>query len=150
MSSIINKSIVKVFRHLVVLTALLMSTSSGAEQFAIVVNANNNEAIEISDVERIYLGKKGAADSRFEGKPIHLPRDNRLFKAFSKKVLGKTPSQLRAYWAKRIFTGKGRPPDTVSSQSELVEILTNNLNAIGYMNMTKVSPQLRIITTVDF
>ena len=127
-----------------------MSTSSAAEQFAIVINANNNEAIEISDVERIYLGKKGAADSRFEGKPIHLPRNNRLFKAFAKTVLGKTPPQLRAYWAKRIFTGKGRPPDTVPSQSALVKVLTDNINAIGYIELAKVSPQLRVIATVDF
>ena len=44
-----------------------------------------------------------------------------------------------------IFTGRGMPPREVSSDREMVMLVGSNRNFIGYVDETKVSPQLKVV-----
>lgn len=52
-----------------------------------------------------------------ESSPINTPfdRDDFVLKGhFYRQVAGMSLNRLRAYWAKKVFTGRGRPPRVIS------------------------------------
>jgi hypothetical protein len=60
-------------------------------------------------------------------------------------MTGKSPEQLRAYWAKVLFTGRGQPPPIASSSAELKKLLLTNPLAIGYLDATQVDDSVRVL-----
>jgi ABC-type phosphate transport system substrate-binding protein len=64
---------------------------------------------------------------------------------FYAKVVGKTAAQIKAYWSKIIFTGRGQPPPTVSSSAEVKERLVENPAAIGYIDASMVDDSVRVV-----
>ncbi|MBI5040110.1 MAG: hypothetical protein HZB57_02570 [Gammaproteobacteria bacterium] len=57
--------------------------------------------------------------------------DDSLRAQFYQSVAGMSPHRLRAYWAKRVFTGRGRPPESLDANQAAV-ILSHNPAAITY------------------
>ncbi len=74
-----------------------------------VTAADNTEQLNLDDVARIFLGKVTRYPSGEEVEPLNMDPSDPSFTKFARVVLNKTPSQLKAYWAKRIFTGKANP-----------------------------------------
>jgi ABC-type phosphate transport system substrate-binding protein len=64
---------------------------------------------------------------------------------FYAQVAGKTPAQLKAYWSKIIFTGRGQPPPTVSSAAEMKKRISENPAAIGYLDSSMVDDSVRVV-----
>lgn len=62
--------------------------------------------------------------------------------------LGISPTVYRAHWAKRIFTGRGRPPPTVSS-GELAGTLERQRNVIFYVEAAERPAKTRVVATVE-
>lgn len=72
-----------------------------------------------------------------EGSPV---RDE-----FYLRVTGKSPSQLKAFWSKLIFTGRGRPPKTVTDSTEVLKYLRDNPAVIGYVDRKYADSSVRIL-----
>jgi len=56
-----------------------------------------------------------------------------------------SPPQVKAFWSKIIFTGRGQPPKTVASSLEAKKLLVANLNAISYIDQSLVDATLRVV-----
>jgi ABC-type phosphate transport system substrate-binding protein len=54
-------------------------------------------------------------------------------------------AQIKAYWSKIIFTGRGQPPKTVSSSAEVKKRLLENPAAIGYIEDKMVDDSVRVL-----
>ena len=67
---------------------------------------------------------------------------------FYKKVLEKEPSQVQAIWAKIVFTGKGKPPKEYKSSAEVKKAISENVNAIGYIEKSAVDDSVKVIATI--
>ena len=61
------------------------------------------------------------------------------------KLAGRSPAQVKAFWAKLIFTGRGRPPAVVSDREELIDRLIADPNAIGYIDSSYVDDRVKIV-----
>ncbi len=70
-----------------------------------------------------------------------------VHKEFAKKVLGKSSSQLKAYWAKLVFTGKGTPPKQINSDAEMIKLVAANPNLIGFVNAASVDDSVKVAAT---
>ena len=111
----------------------------------IVVHAANSGDISKSDVKKIYLGKKGAFNNGTPATPITLPEGNEQRGNFNKSILGKSPSQYVAYWAKMVFTGNANPPKEVASMKEMKDAIAADPGAIGFIDESMVDDSLRVI-----
>lgn len=100
----------------------------------VVVHPKNDVALNKSDIVDIFLGKKREFKSGVSVTPLSLNEDSETTGYFVKNVLGKTPAQLKSYWARIIFTGQGEPPLVVENEEKMVEIISSNPNAIGFVN----------------
>ncbi len=68
---------------------------------------------------------------------------------FYKKVVKKDASQLNAYWARLIFTGKGQPPKTVLDDDEVLEFISTTPNSLGYISQDAVDDNVKVLFIVD-
>ncbi len=67
--------------------------------------------------------------------------------AFNDKVLGKSSSQLKAYWSRLIFTGKGTPPKESGSDADVVSLVAKNPNLVGYVDAAAVDGSVKVVYT---
>lgn len=132
-------------KKLLIASALLFSTVASAE-VAVIVHPSNANALDKSAITRIYTGKAKSFPNGEQAVPIN-QADGGTTDEFNKAVLNKSTSQLRAYWSKLIFTGKGAPPKVVNSEDEVLNLVSTNPNIIGYIDASKVNDSVKVVAT---
>jgi len=116
-------------------------------EVAIIVHPSNAATLSEGDIAKIYLGKS----KKFPGGETALALDkpageaNRV--AFIKNVVGKSETQFKSYWSRLIFTGKGVPPKIISSDAEVVNLVSRNPDMIGFVDASSVSDGVKVIMT---
>jgi len=123
---------------------------TGAAQFAnagvaIVVGANSPlAAAPEGDVVKIFLGKK----KDIGGSPV-VPIDqaegNGARNDFYTNVVKKSEAQLKSYWSRLIFTGKGQAPQVVGGDADVKGMVASNPNLIGYIDAGAVDGSVKVI-----
>lgn len=99
-----------------------------------VVNADNKiSSLTQKDIAMIYLGKKISMDGYSRIYPVDYSIKHPNRQKFILEILHKSESQYNSYWARRIFNGKGTPPTIIDDQNNYLDVIENNLNAIGYI-----------------
>jgi len=102
-------------------------------------------SLDASQVADIFLGKT----SRFPDGSIALPVDqgeeSPLREKFYAQFAGKSPAQVKAWWSKIIFTGRGQPPRQAADSTEVKRIVTDNPHAIGYIDARQVDASVRVL-----
>lgn len=115
-----------------------------AEVVVVVGHASPVSSLSESQLRQLYLEGAG----RIAGtnvKALDLPEDSRARRAFYQEAVGKTPAQMKSYWARMIFTGRGAPPRTVSGNRAMQVMLENNPELIGYLPADQVSSGLKVL-----
>ena len=102
-------------------------------------------ALSKTQVADIFLGKSNRYPDGAQAMPIDQPEASIDRGKFYITMTGKSPEQLRAYWAKVLFTGRGQPPPIASSSAELKKLLLTNPLAIGYLDATQVADSVRVL-----
>ena len=54
-------------------------------------------------------------------------------------------AQLKAQWARQIFTGGAKPPKEMASDDEILKFVANTPGAIAYMDSSKVNKTVKVI-----
>ena len=90
-------------------------------------------SISAQEAADVFLGKtsniSGTKVTPIDQSAGEAPRDE-----FYQKVANKNAAQLKSYWSGLIFTGKGVPPKSVLDDEEMVEYVSENPDAIGYVS----------------
>ncbi|MFT5659092.1 MAG: hypothetical protein ACI9KN_002374 [Gammaproteobacteria bacterium] len=134
---------------LLVPLAITSMVLSAAEDLIIITAMDNTEQIKLEDVSRIFLGKATRFPSGEIVVPLNLHPSDPIYAEFARVVLKKTESQLRAYWAKQVFTGKRRPPRVISSTKELQQMIASDKQYLSYVGKSKVSRDVRRVIEVS-
>ncbi len=125
------------------IAALLLSQLAFAE-VAVIVHPSNNNALDEATVAKIFLGReKSFADGK-SVVPVSLGESAAASTAFNDTVLKKSSSQLKAYWSKLVFTGKGTPPKEITSDEEMIKLVATNPSLIGYVDASKVDASVKV------
>lgn len=102
-------------------------------EITVIVHPSNDSTLTQDEISRIFLGKNRAFPNGNEALPVAYAEGVAEGDEFTQKVLSKTPKQLKAYWAKMIFTGKGTPPKEMSDPKSVVDLVASNPNIIGFV-----------------
>jgi hypothetical protein len=65
-----------------------------------------------------------------------------------KKWYKKKETELKQYWSRIVFTGKGVPPKLVGNDEAVVKMVSDNKNAIGIVNLP-VGPEVKIVLELN-
>src|SRR5262245_15789103 len=102
--------------------------------YQIIVNpANHIDSIERGFLSDVYLKKVATWHNDWTVRPVQLSRRFPLRDQFTREVLKKSPTQLRSYWNRQIFSGKGVPPPDLESEDDVIRYVLSNKGAIGYL-----------------
>lgn len=144
-----NKFFNKNIYLLVFVTAGLLFSSPGFAEIAIVTSAKTRSgAITAKDAKKIFLGKKRSLPGGASVKPIDQGANSAARKLFYNKVVRKNPSQVKSYWSKMIFSGKGTPPKEVSNDAAVKSWIATNPGTIGYINSRSVDGSVKVLLKV--
>jgi ABC-type phosphate transport system substrate-binding protein len=102
--------------------------------YQIIVNpANQIESVDRNFLSNVYLKKVATWRNDWTVRPVQLSKRFPLRDQFTREILKKSPSQLRSYWNRQIFSGKAVPPPDLESQEEVISYVLANKGAIGYV-----------------
>jgi len=93
----------------------------------------------------IYLGRFRRLTNGLVAEPIDAPIDSPLRAQFYQQLVGKNLSDINAYWARLIFSGKTRPPQSSQSVDEAVKHVANKPAALTYLPREQVDRRVRIV-----
>ncbi|MBI5099808.1 MAG: substrate-binding domain-containing protein [Nitrospirae bacterium] len=116
-----------------------------AGDLVVIVNKDNNNAVDKALVVKIYTG---ATKNWPDGSPIlaiDQSEESPIREEFNAGILGKTIANMKALWAQNIFTGKALPPKIANPDLEVKKIVSANKNAIGYIKASSVDDTVKVV-----
>ena len=130
------------------LITLFLSVNLYAQHFAVIVSKKSSLThIEKNELSRIFLAKTRILPNGQRAIPVE--STNKEFQSFFyEKISKKNKRQLKKYWAKMIFTGRGQPAKKFDSIEELISFVKNNSNAISYMPYEFVDSDIKVIMEI--
>lgn len=131
-----------------IILLLLMVPLSGFSETAVIVHPGNANAVSQDDVKRMFLGKKSSFADGSKASVFNLKTGNGTRDHFSKAVLGKSSSQLKAYWSKLVFTGKGTPPEELDGDAAAIAKVSNDASAIAYVDAASVTDAVKVVLSI--
>ncbi|WP_053213851.1 substrate-binding domain-containing protein [Pseudomonas sp. Q12-87] len=126
---------------------LLCGASAAAEADIVVVVANSSpvKVLTRSQVADIFLGKVNRFPDGGQATPVDQPEGAATRDEFYSTFTGKSPAQIKAHWSKIIFTGRGQPPQVVTSSAEVKKRIAENPETIGYIEASEVDGSVRAL-----
>ncbi len=100
-------------------------------------------------VKDLYLGKVTAFSDGTRVNVIDLPDGNAVRDNFYSKVVGKNKAQVKAYWAKRIFTGKGTPPKALDDAAAVKQWVAGKPGRLGYIDSGAVDDSVSVLLQIQ-
>lgn len=134
---------------LVKIVLLATACLAGAAQadIAVVVNPANANAVSADDLNRLFLGRSASFADGSKATPLNLAEGQAARAEFDSKVLNRSAAQLKAYWSKLVFTGKGTPPKELADDSAVKVAVAADSSAIGYIDSSSVDSSVKVVAT---
>lgn len=129
------------------IVALTLMSASAIADVAVIVHPSNANTLSADEIRKIFTGKMKTFPDGGQVVPINQKEGVDMTTEFNTKVLSKSASQLKAYWSKLVFTGKGTPPKDVQNNDEVLKLVGSNPNIIGYVDGASINDSVKVIST---
>jgi ABC-type phosphate transport system substrate-binding protein len=94
-------------------------------------------------VAGIFLGR--ATDL----KPVDLPESSVARELFYKKATGRDTAQVRAVWARLIFTGRGKLPIELPDAAAVKKAVAADPNLVGYIDKADLDASVKVVLSLN-
>lgn len=126
---------------------LTMVNHPAAAEVLVVVSAEAPfTRLTSSDLRDIYLGRRSLIANGVQVVPLDQTEGTAARSEFYIHYTGQTPAQIKAHWARQIFTGRGQPPQALTDSRAVVERLVGDAKALGYIEPSFLDERLRVVT----
>ena len=124
------------------------SASAATAQSTVAVVANKAvpvEKVDAGQATQLFLRQVTTWPNGVRVQPIDLPQSNPLRAEFYSRITGRSPGQLRAYWARQAFTGMGVPLREVATVEDVSQFIRSTPGSIGYVERRNTDAGLKIV-----
>ena len=129
---------------------LVVSMYAESTEFVVVVNKNNTiNALSKREVIDIYMGRYSTFPDGEISKPLDLPAKSAFKNDFYLKLVNKDEQQINAYWARLLFSGRGKPPTPSASLEDALKTIASSQYAIGYIPLSHITDTVKVVYTFD-
>ena len=133
-----------VYKGCMILAAAIACANLAQAEVVVIVNPKSAAgSLTAAQVADIFLGK----DTSYT--PFDLPSSSASRGEFYTKVAGKDEAQVKAVWARLVFTGKSQPPKELGSSAEVVKQVAAGEKAIGYVEKGAVDSSVKAVLTIN-
>lgn len=117
-------------------------------QMVVIVNPGfSGTGANLEQVGNIFLSKADSLPGGVPLQPVDQTETSPTREAFYKAINNKDSVQMKAYWARLIFTGKAKPPAVVGQDAEVKQHVAKNPNAIGYISKSSVDSSVKVLVS---
>jgi ABC-type phosphate transport system substrate-binding protein len=132
------------------LTALACTLSlaigqARADIVAVVSSKSQITTLSKTQVMDIFLGKRTRFPDGSSAIPIDQAEGSAARDEFYSRLGDMSPAQVKAFWSRIIFTGRGQPPKAVATGVEAKRLLIADPNTIGYIDQSLVDSSVRVV-----
>jgi ABC-type phosphate transport system substrate-binding protein len=138
-----NLSFSKSLRCIALMGVMSFSSLAMAD-VVVIVNPANTANIDEEQIAKIFLGQTKTFSNGSEAMPVD-QKEGAVREEFGNKLLKKNPAQLKAQWARQIFTGGAKPPKELGSDDEVLKFVASNPGAIAYIDASKVNKSVKVV-----
>ncbi|MAK90515.1 MAG: hypothetical protein CMI13_04675 [Oleibacter sp.] len=131
------------------LLSLVLSPAASADHRLVVVANTGGKTMTLSreQVRNLFMG----ASLGYDFNPVSLPPHHHLRLMFNTQVIGLSESRIQSYWSQMKFTGRLRPPKELSSQTDILQFISESRGNVGYLPDTAEIPAtLTVVYATDF
>lgn len=122
--------------------------SQNAQADAVVVIVSSQQALaqlNRQQVEDLFLGRSATFPDGSQAIAVDQAEDSPVRERFYRDILGRSAAQMRSYWARQIFTGRSRPPRTVSSTDAVLQLINEDSRVISYIEKSRITPAVKVV-----
>ncbi|MCH9739661.1 MAG: hypothetical protein K0U38_02290 [Epsilonproteobacteria bacterium] len=129
-------------RYFIILTTIILNFLS-AEVEIIASKTCQVEHTSKSNIKKLFMLKTSSIDG--ESIKILDSSNKKVYKEFVEKYLKKSPTKIKIYWTRMLFTGKKLPPKKLS----LEELSSTDYESNCYLSYVKVGTKPKDWKTVE-
>lgn len=116
----------------------------------VIVNAQSGVAeMNREEVINVFLGRFRQLPSGVAARPIDLPETHPVRERFYRLLVDKQPAEIRAYWARLVFSGRTSPPATADGEAAVLATVVRDRQAIGYLPAPSADPRVRVVYELE-
>jgi ABC-type phosphate transport system substrate-binding protein len=122
---------------------LLAAGSAYAADLVVIANTGSGfDKLTRDEAVNIFMGRYKKLPSGITALPVD---ESSQKAAFYRMLVGKELAEIQSYWARLIFSGQSSPPRLMDDPNEVIETVSNNKGAIGYIDRKKVTARVKVV-----
>jgi hypothetical protein len=115
-------------------------------ELVVVVNARCGvAAMTRNEVINVFFGRNRQYFNGIAVQPVDLSDAHPDRALFYNKLVGKDLSEVNAYWARQVFSGRMPPLARAASSDEVLRWVVSHPGGIGFMDSAKVDARVRVV-----
>ena len=121
-----------------------------AAEIVVIVNSSNNlTELTRRQVVDLYMGRTSHFPNGEQSKRYDQPINSTVRADFYYRMTQRPIAAINAYWARLIFTGRASPPTTVTDNEDMLRIVENDPNAIGYLDKQYINDKVTVVLELE-
>ena len=126
--------------------SLVLAPLCASAELVVIVSAKNPvPALRADQVADIFLGQVTSFPEGGRAVAVDHLVHTAQRDEFYRKLTGKTPSLLKIYWSKMIFTGRGEPPRELFDSAAVRRAVADNPGMIGYLDRNELDSSVKMV-----
>ena len=135
-------------RHAALLALMLLAGAARADVVVIVSLKNPLKSLSGEQASDLFLGKVAEFPNGAKAVPIDQNEGSPARDVFYLKNSGKARAQMKAHWARMLFTGRGQPPVESGDSDAIKRLVAENPNLIGYIDRSALDSSVKPVLTL--
>lgn len=125
-----------------------MAADCLAEPVVIVSARSQLRALTLEQAADLFLGNTANFPNGSHAVVLDQSEGSPVRDAFYQRTSGKAPAQIKAHWARMLFTGRGQPPVEAGDSAAIKRLVADNPELIGYIDRSALDPSVRAVLTI--
>ncbi len=125
------------------LLVVLLSMSDALAGELVVIGDPALGKLDVLTIQKLFTGKMIRVNS-INVTAVNI-KSGELRNQFLSRYLNQSDEKYSAYWAIRLFAGKGMPPLELQTAADVIKFVKTTAGAIGYINEDDIIPEVRVV-----
>ncbi len=132
-----------------VMLASMVGTAWAGDTVVVANRGIGEDNLSKKEIQNVFLGKKKSLGGVTVQLAVLKGDAKDLHGRFLSTYVKKSPSKFRNHYKKLVFTGKGKAPQSFSSEASLLAFVAGTKGAIGYASAGAVTGRVKTISISD-
>jgi len=127
---------------------MLLAGIAHADVVVIVSAKSPIKSLSNDQASDLFLGKVADFPNGTKATPLDQTEGSPVRDAFYQKSTGKAPAQMKAHWARMLFTGRAQPPVESGDSESIKKLVAANPGLVGYIDKDALDNSVRPVLVI--